>query len=78
MGERGSDPESSESLSFPRWCDLHCPHAEFVKDEALDGSLSCRTFAALWCRYLEEVVTKNAPCLAARRAKREADDPSSC
>ncbi len=60
MGLVGS--ESSGSPDFPRWCDLKCPHAEFVKEEALDGSLSCRTFAALWCGYLEEVVTKNAPC----------------
>ena len=69
----GAGPQSSDLPPFPRWCDLNCPHAEFVKDDALDGSLSCRTFAALWCGHLAEVVTKNAPCVAARRAKREAE-----
>ncbi|MEN8149432.1 MAG: hypothetical protein ABFS86_06390 [Planctomycetota bacterium] len=58
-----SDPE----IEFPRWCDLSCPHAEFPKEEGLDGSGSCRTFLALWCAHLGEIVTKNAPCEARRR-----------
>ena len=62
-GERGE-------AGFPVWCDLGCPHARFPEDEALDGSLSCRTFVALYCRHLEEIVTKNAPCEARRRVAR--------
>jgi hypothetical protein len=42
------------------FCDLRCPHAEFARDEALDGS--CRTFMSLWCRQLKKHVAKNAPC----------------
>jgi hypothetical protein len=60
---------SEEPTEFPRWCDLSCPHAAFPDDVTLDGSLSCRTFAALYCRHLEEIVTKNAPCAARLRSE---------
>lgn len=50
------------SSSRIKFCDLHCSHASFAKEDAIDGSASCRTFAALWCNELEEYVTKNAPC----------------
>jgi hypothetical protein len=43
-----------------KWCDLRCEHAEFAKQNALDGS--CRTFLSLWCVKLQNHVTKNAPC----------------
>ena len=55
-----------------KFCDLRCEHAGFPKDTALDGSNSCRTFMALWCRQLEKHVVKNAPCevlFGARRPK---------
>ncbi|MBN1466666.1 hypothetical protein JXA02_13000 [candidate division KSB1 bacterium] len=45
-----------------KFCDLRCEHADFVKSEHLDGSNSCRTFMALWCNKLQQIVTKNAPC----------------
>jgi hypothetical protein len=48
---------------------MSCPEAEFPRDEAVDGSGSCRTFAALYCRRLGRLVAKNAPCAA------EADEP---
>jgi hypothetical protein len=57
----GTEPE------LPEWCDLGCPHAEFPPEGAVDGSDSCRTFLALWCRRLGRLVTKNARCAA--RAK---------
>jgi len=47
-----------------RFCDLRCEFAEFPKEEAIDGSGTCRTFAALWCTKLKKYVTKNAPCAA--------------
>jgi hypothetical protein len=50
------------SSSRIKFCDLRCEHASFVDKEHLDGSGSCRTFAALWCKELESIVTKNAPC----------------
>jgi hypothetical protein len=60
---------SSSSIKF---CDLKCEHADFARENALDGSGSCRTFLALWCKKLEKHVTKNAPCevlFGARRPK---------
>lgn len=55
-----------------KFCDMRCEHADFAKDDAIDGSNSCRTFIALWCNKLEKFVTKNAPCeveFGARRPK---------
>ena len=43
-----------------KFCDNRCPHADFARTEALDGS--CRTWQSLWCEKLEKHVTKNAPC----------------
>ena len=62
--------DADRKPAFPRWCDLSCPHAEFPREEGLDGSGSCRTFLALYCGHLEEIVTKNAPCEARRMANR--------
>jgi hypothetical protein len=67
-GEPSDDRE--EGLELPRWCDLSCRYAGFPSDDALDGSGSCRTFAALHCSHLDEIVTKNAPCEARRRSSR--------
>jgi hypothetical protein len=63
--------EQERGSQFPLWCDLRCPHAGFPREDALDGSGSCRTFAALHCAHLDEIVTKNAPCEARRRAARD-------
>ncbi|MFH1943197.1 MAG: hypothetical protein ABIL68_13920 [bacterium] len=51
------------------FCDLHCEYASFPKEDDVDGSRSCRTFAAIWCDLLKQHVTKNAPC-SARFGKR--------
>ena len=45
-----------------KFCDLRCEQAQFPKQEHVDGSNSCRTFSALWCNELDQLVTKNAPC----------------
>ncbi|OGC07692.1 hypothetical protein A2V82_11045 [candidate division KSB1 bacterium RBG_16_48_16] len=45
-----------------KFCDMRCEHAAFPDQAALDGSNSCRTFAALWCKELQQLVTRNAPC----------------
>lgn len=57
-----------------KFCDLRCEHASFPKQEAIDGSQSCRTFAALWCDLLQQLVTKNAPCAAQYGARRPKSD----
>jgi len=47
-----------------KWCDLNCEYAGFPETDDLDGAKSCRTFAALYCKKLKKIVTKNAPCAA--------------
>ncbi len=44
------------------FCDLSCKYAEFPKQEAVDGSGSCRTFIALYCKKKKRLVQKNAIC----------------
>lgn len=58
-----NDPKNAGvSTAKIKFCDLRCEFAEFPKQEGVDGSNSCRTFAALWCQQLQQLVTKNAPC----------------
>lgn len=45
-----------------KWCDFRCEHSDFAKEEALDGSRSCRTFQAVWCEKLKKHVLKNSMC----------------
>lgn len=47
---------------MPRWCDLSCPEASFPPAEAVDGAGSCRTFAALYCAKLGQLVHKHGLC----------------
>ena len=47
-----------------KWCDLNCKNAQFPEAGAVDGSGSCRTFSALYCKKLKRLVMKNAPCQA--------------
>ncbi len=58
------DHEKNAGVSTSRikFCDLRCEYASFPTEENLDGARSCRTFAALWCSALQQIVTKNAPC----------------
>lgn len=44
------------------FCDLKCEHAEWPEDESLDGSGSCRTFQAIYCKKKNRHVHKNMPC----------------
>jgi hypothetical protein len=55
------------------FCDFRCPQAEFPKEEGVDGSGSCRTFAAVWCRELGQYAVKNAPCAVMSPKAREAE-----
>lgn len=47
---------------LPDFCDLLCKYAEVPKEEGLDGSGSCRTFIALYCKKKKSIVPKNMPC----------------
>lgn len=44
------------------FCDLGCKYAAFSKSDAVDGSRSCMTFVALYCRLKKKLVHKNLPC----------------
>jgi hypothetical protein len=45
------------------FCDMNCIYAEWPEDKALDGSSSCRTFQAIFCRKEAKAVYKNGPCM---------------
>lgn len=47
---------------MPIWCDMECPEAAWPDDEGLDGSGSCRTFLAVYCRKHQQLNKKNALC----------------
>ncbi len=44
------------------FCDLACGYAEMPKVTGIDGSGSCRTFVAIFCKRKKALVHKNHPC----------------
>jgi len=44
------------------FCDLNCEYATWPEDDSLDGSGSCRTFQAVYCKKKNRHVHKNMPC----------------
>jgi hypothetical protein len=44
------------------FCDMNCSYAEWPENDSLDGSASCRTFQAIYCRKKKRAVHKNGPC----------------
>ncbi len=42
---------------------MRCAHASWPEEGSVDGSGSCRTFQALYCKKKEQLVYKNHPCL---------------
>ncbi len=44
------------------FCDLACKHADWPREQALDGAGSCRTFQAVYCAKKNRHVHKNMPC----------------
>ena len=54
------DKKAKQSL--PDFCDLMYIYASMPKETAIDGSGSCRTFAALYCKKRKSLVHKNMPC----------------
>ena len=55
------------------FCDLNCRFARWPEDEAVDGSGSCRTFQAIFCRKKELLVHKNAPCRDKEKTPRSSE-----
>jgi len=52
----------TKSKGILNFCDLLCKYAQTPKEEALDGSQSCRTFIALYCTKKKSLVHKNMRC----------------
>jgi hypothetical protein len=71
MGD--ATPNAGVGSSKIIFCDFLCYNADFPKDADVDGSRTCRTFAAVWCRELEAYVTKNAPCAVVFGKRRPKD-----
>ena len=44
------------------YCDLLCPYADFPKDNSYEGA--CRRERVIYCKLLNQLVLKNAPCKA--------------
>lgn len=44
------------------FCGLNCKYASFPTSASVDGSRSCRTFIALYCKRRKSLVHKNLPC----------------
>jgi hypothetical protein len=53
------------------FCDLNCEYARWPEGESLDGSGSCRTFQAIYCKKKNRHVQKNMPCPEKRKKQRE-------
>jgi hypothetical protein len=49
------------------FCDMNCKYAEWPGNDALDGSASCRTFQAIFCKKKKMVVYKNGPCMEKKK-----------
>ncbi len=54
------------------FCDMSCVHASWPEDEALDGSGSCRTFQAVYCKKKTQIVHKNMPCRDKEKEQKKA------
>ncbi len=67
--------QSEAGGNFVKWCDLSCEHASFPRTGAVDGSGSCRTFAALYCARLNKLVHKHGPCQCDDRTDSPAGRP---
>jgi hypothetical protein len=52
----------AKTMGSLQFCDLECRYAGFPKEDAVDGSRSCRTFVALKCKKKKSYVHKNLPC----------------
>ncbi len=54
------------------FCDINCEYADWPEGQSLDGSGSCRTFQAIYCRKKGRHVHKNMPC--DEKSKRREDE----
>ena len=60
----GKSRKKTAKFVKPAFCDMGFEYADWPRDDALDGSGSCRTFSAIHCKKLNRVVHKNGPCQA--------------
>ncbi|HYQ48011.1 MAG TPA: hypothetical protein VEP69_03005 [Thermodesulfovibrionales bacterium] len=62
MAPRGKVGSKRTGAMIREFCDMGCRYADFSSSDAVDGSNSCRTFIALYCRKKKTLVHKNLPC----------------
>jgi len=54
--------KNNKKIGQGDFCDLMCVYARLPKEQAVDGSGSCRTFIAVYCRRKKSFVPKNVAC----------------
>ena len=47
-------------MSRQEFCGFQCPHSAFAPPETAG---LCRTMAAVYCKKLKKLVSKNGPCV---------------
>ena len=52
------------------YCDLTCKYARFP-DKLCDGSMTCRTFVAMFCTKKKRIVYKNKECKVYEKTSKE-------
>ena len=68
-GETAAADNAGVEKGRLKWCTMTCEHADWPKDN-IDGAKSCRTFNAIYCKALEQHVTRNTPCALEHGARR--------
>ncbi len=61
--------KNNKKIAQRDFCDLMCIYARVPKEQAVDGSGSCRTFIAVYCRRKKSFVPKNLACSEKRVRK---------
>jgi hypothetical protein len=60
----GDRPQNRKKIrahaTAQEFCGFQCPHSDFAPPETAG---LCRTMAAVYCKKLEKLVSKNGPCV---------------
>lgn len=50
-----------------KFCDMTCRYAQWPNNNSVDGSRSCRTYQAIFCKKKKQLVYKNSICSGRKR-----------
>ena len=60
MGDRSQNRKKIRAhATAQEFCGFQCPHSDFAPSETAG---LCRTMAAVYCKKLKKLVSKNGPC----------------